>query len=779
MTKTPNEGYRKSTKLLDPVATLEPHELAAVTETVDVASGTAAKPIVKPTAQSASVVGLTPGMNVGKYRLVKRLGQGGMGAVYLAAHTLIDHQVAMKVMLPHLVEHAHSHGRFLQEAQMCVSLQHPNLVRTFDVDQHQSSLFLTMEVLSGQNLAETVASGGVIPPEEVYSIIRQAAAGLAHAHSKGIVHRDIKPQNMMLTDDGTVKILDLGLARLRDEYNQWQEAYSLDENSLSPVIRHLQSIDDQLTPDDRLTLTGAVMGTVAYMAPEQARDPRTADARSDIYSLGCTTYFLLTAKSLHGSSTFAEILRAKLCDQDWSLRSMELIPQVWQSILQRMIAWSPAERPQSMEDLIGELDRIFGDAAVWTPEPNELESLREKLLQYDLVTEDQWDETLQRVLQPRQDASTIMMPVESRSQSTAYEVLFQLAKSNAAGVDPSLTQYQVQQVLAGAVADLRLPEHVICDSISNGWKGEVFKCRRVSSGRIESVRGIPVNKLFGLGATPAGREQKLDEAMARLVKLDDPHIARIHDIKIHGDMAVIATEFVIGKSLGKIVQTSGSYSEKSNWQRLLVDAIELAEGIAYLHRNQILHLDLNTERWLRDANDTWRLLDPGIGPLFLASRWQDLPEAMGMPAIIAPEMRGDMSAASPAADVYALGHVFRFLRTKEFPFKSMKLGDLPRVRRPRPDNETYMSPTCVARGDEPLGTSAVPSWDVLFDNLVTRMTSEDVTARSSSAVEVVGELIAIRQSAESATTRIDGGGESNRSFSVRRVLSRTYQRLFG
>lgn len=157
-----------------------------------------------------------------------RLGQGGMGAVFRAAHTMIDYHVALKVMLPHLVQHPESQKRFLKEAQLCVSLQHPNLVRTLDVDQDGPFIYLTMELLDGSNLAQHVSNHGPIVSEVTADIIRQAAAGLAHAHAKGIIHRDIKPQNIMLTRDGSVKVLDLGLARLRDEYQEWQTQRAAD-----------------------------------------------------------------------------------------------------------------------------------------------------------------------------------------------------------------------------------------------------------------------------------------------------------------------------------------------------------------------------------------------------------------------------------------------------------------------------------------------------------------------------------------------------------------------
>ena len=191
-----------------------------------------------------------------RYRIVRKLGHGGMGAVYEAEHKLMERIVAVKVIAANFVDSPGAAERFQREVRAAAKLDHVNIVRAFDADQAGSSMLLAMEFVKGRTLADVVTKKGPLPVADACHCVRQAALGLQHADDHGMVHRDIKPHNLMLTDKGVVKILDFGLAKLASERAS------------------------------RAGLTGrdVIMGTPEYMAPEQARNTAAADIRADIYA---------------------------------------------------------------------------------------------------------------------------------------------------------------------------------------------------------------------------------------------------------------------------------------------------------------------------------------------------------------------------------------------------------------------------------------------------------------------------------------------------------------
>ncbi len=263
------------------------------------------------------------GYFLGKYRLLALLGRGGMSSVYLAEHVLMRRRCAIKVLPAKRVGDTSYLARFHREAQAVAALDDPNIVRAYDVD-HQMDRdseihFLVMEYVEGSSLQELVARQGTIAFADAADYIRQAALGLAHAHKAGLVHRDIKPANLLLDKHGTVKILDLGLARF---FNGGDEEQAL-------TIQH----------DEK------VLGTADYLAPEQALDSHSVDARADIYSLGCTLYFLLAGHPPFTEGTLAQRLMAHQTKDPPPLESERPdTPASLIEIVRKMTAKKPDDR---------------------------------------------------------------------------------------------------------------------------------------------------------------------------------------------------------------------------------------------------------------------------------------------------------------------------------------------------------------------------------------------------------------------------------------------------
>jgi serine/threonine protein kinase len=268
---------------------------------------------------------------LGTYELLSRLGQGGMGMVYLARQTMLDRPVAVKVLQAERVSDPDFIARFRREVRAVAQLDHPNIVRALDASEVAGQHFLVMEYIQGRDLDRQVKETGPLLEIEVVDVLRHAALGLQYIHDRGLVHRDIKPSNLIRTPEGIVKILDLGLARSL-----------LSGNGLGSITRQ----------DIRL-------GTAAYMAPEQARDSRKVDARADIYSLGCTVYFLLTGQPPFPYGNLGEVLVAHQKERPRPLASFrpDLSPEIVE-LIDAIMAKNVRHRPQTAAAVIEYLDAI-------------------------------------------------------------------------------------------------------------------------------------------------------------------------------------------------------------------------------------------------------------------------------------------------------------------------------------------------------------------------------------------------------------------------------------
>ncbi len=282
------------------------------------------------------LLGKYRGFTLGKYRILERIGTGGHSTVYLAEHLVVKRRVAIKVLTTERSSSPDALVRFYREARAAGTLDHPNLVKAYDVDRDNGLHFIVMDYVEGASLQQIVSRFGPLSIEQAAHSIRQAAQGLQAAHAAGLVHRDIKPANILLDCNGVIRVLDLGLALF---------------------------FKDKVDPLTLKFENNPVLGTADYVAPEQALNSHEVDSRADIYSLGATLYFLLAGQTLFPEGQIAQKLIWHQTCQPVSLR--QLCPQVpaeLAAVVERMIDKSPDRRYQTAAEVIEAL-------APWTATP--------------------------------------------------------------------------------------------------------------------------------------------------------------------------------------------------------------------------------------------------------------------------------------------------------------------------------------------------------------------------------------------------------------------------
>ena len=278
-----------------------------------------------------------------KYRLLELIGAGGMGAVYLCEHTLMRRLVALKVLPVDKLSDPSNLERFHREARAVAALDHPNIVRAYDIDQHEKLHFLVMEFVDGNSLQDIIARHGPMDPVRAAHYVAQAAVGLQHAHDLGMVHRDVKPGNLLLDRAGVIKILDMGLARF----------------FAKPADSVTEKYDEK-----------CVLGTADYLAPEQAVT-NTVDIRADIYALGGTLYFMLTGQTPFPGGTIAAKLVAHQTKDPKGVEAFRQdVPPELLAVLRKMMAKDPDHRYQEPAEVAEAL-------APWADEPTDPPPARE------------------------------------------------------------------------------------------------------------------------------------------------------------------------------------------------------------------------------------------------------------------------------------------------------------------------------------------------------------------------------------------------------------------
>ena len=303
------------------------------------------KGVLTPFQATHLLAGRAQGFFIGPYTITDRIGAGGMGQVYKAVHRRMERTVALKVLPKARRTDPQAQARFMREVRASAQLQHANIVTAYDVGEEGSVTYLAMEYVEGTGLDQQIKTQGRLDPQQAARIAEQVALALEHARQHGIVHRDIKPANILINRQGTVKVLDMGLARFE------QTGPDVDESTA-------------------LTRDGVVMGTLDYLAPEQAMDSHTVDTRADIYSLGCTLYHMLTGRVPFPARTAAEkLMKHQMSDPEPVGEQAPDMPAGLDAVVAKMMAKRPEDRYPTPADVADALRAVLAGAPAVVLEP--------------------------------------------------------------------------------------------------------------------------------------------------------------------------------------------------------------------------------------------------------------------------------------------------------------------------------------------------------------------------------------------------------------------------
>src|SRR5215831_739127 len=282
---------------------------------------------------------IEPGSRIGPYEVTSHLGEGAMGVVFRAHDTKLQRDVALKLLPENFAKEPERLSRFQREAQLLASLNHPNIAHIYGLEEVEGSGCIVMELVEGETISERLKRTGPFPIDEAIAVARQIAEALAAAHEGAIVHRDLKPANIKLTPNGTVKVLDFGLAKALGAKSQEINVSSLPTFASGSIA-------------------GSIVGTIGYMSPEQARG-REVDARTDIWAFGCVLYEMLTARLAFEGETSTDVMaRIVTGEPDLNLLPKET-PQPLRLLLAATLNKNPQQRLQHIGDMRLFLDETF------------------------------------------------------------------------------------------------------------------------------------------------------------------------------------------------------------------------------------------------------------------------------------------------------------------------------------------------------------------------------------------------------------------------------------
>ena len=317
-----------------------------------------------------------PRTEIRGYAIEHELGRGGMGTVYLARQLSLDRPVALKVMSKRWASDPVFVARFTREAFAAAQLSHPNIVQIHDIGETDGARFFSMEYVRGKSLADLVKAQGKLDPETAVGYVLQAARGLKHAHDRGMIHRDVKPDNLLLDEQGLVKVADLGLVKTPTVTRADDQLTDVSMSSRSGLL--------SLPPE--MTGVRIALGTPAYMSPEQCRDAATVDNRADVYSLGCTLYVLVTGRPPFDGTTAVELMSKHAYEPIVPPEQIvSRVPKAVSAVIQRMMAKDADDRYQDMAEVVRTLEAWLGvhHTGTFSPQEEQISRLEGAVFQFN------------------------------------------------------------------------------------------------------------------------------------------------------------------------------------------------------------------------------------------------------------------------------------------------------------------------------------------------------------------------------------------------------------
>ncbi len=543
---------------------------------------------------------------LGNYELLSFVGRGAYGEVFRARHRHMGREVAVKVLPAALTDSELHRRRFYREGQAAAFLHHPNIVQVFDVDERDGTHYMVLEYVRGPSLRDLVRQRGPLPVRMAAELIRQAALGLAHAHSRGLIHRDVKPSNLLLDEGGLVKLSDLGIARVPNEHDAAHE----------------------------LGGPNMMMGTLDYQPPEQWEDAHQVDARADLYSLGCTLCYLLTGEPPFPRGTQAQRVQQHQLAEPPDLSSIrDDVPEELERIFLRLVAKSPEDRFDQArtvaEALASWLDRP-------TPEPPPVPA-----------------SPVPASPVPASPVPASPAPVEEATlrDQIQDEQLRTLVNERL------ITPLQYDILRGRRWEPLRVGSYHLLERIEDGRLAGLYRGRHALWQMPVCLRLI---RLSEDAEQAEGERERFGASMRVVSQCEHPQIARTFDFGEDRGVLYVVLEPLVGKSLDEWFDTA-NLPPRAEVVRIVR---EVATAVAHLHQLGIVHRGvLPRNIWIDETNRVKLLgcdwacenaLNGAPGPDDGGSSrpgHSGWPDADYKP----PEARTADAAPTPAADVYGLG----------------------------------------------------------------------------------------------------------------------------